>query len=135
MEESSSTPNFQPLRILWTAFLGAVCVYIVIAYALGQGRLASSDLTFMVPILAGAAVGMTLLAFSGGRLFAKMEYQAYCIVRWAMIESVGIFGLLLALLGASLTTAVAFCGWAVLSLFRLRPTSEDYQQFLRLRGP
>src|SRR5262245_4410812 len=56
MEESSSTPNFQPLRILWTAFLGAVCVYIVIAYALGQGRLASSDLTFMVPILAGAAV-------------------------------------------------------------------------------
>jgi len=137
MGESLVQPNFQPLRILWMAFIGAVCIYITIAYILRlqtDPSRVSSDLTFMTPILGGIAAALTLLAFSGGRLFAKMEYQAYCIVRWAMVESVGVFGLLLALFGASGPLAVAFFGWALLSLFRLRPTPKDYQQFLRLRG-
>lgn len=133
MGELPAQPNFQPLHILWMAFIGAVCVYIGIAYILGLGREKASDLTFMLPIFAGVAATMTLLAFSAGKLFAQMEYQPYCIVRWAMVESVGVFGLLLAVLGASANTALAFFGWALLSLFRLRPTPEDYQQFLRLR--
>jgi hypothetical protein len=87
----------------------------------------------MEPILAGVAAVFTILAFAGARLFAKMEYQAYCIVRWVMVESVGVFGLLLAIFGSSTMTAAAFFGWALLSLFRLRPTNKDYQQFLRLR--
>jgi hypothetical protein len=76
----------------------------------------------------------TILAFAGARLFAAMQYRAYCVARWALVESVGMFGLLLALLGASTNTVIAFFGWALLSLLRLRPTPEDYQQFLRLRA-
>ena len=82
MGESSGQPNFQPLNILWMAFVGAVGAYMVIAYVLSQEHLTSSDLTFMEPILAGVAAVFTILAFAGARLFAKMEYQAYCIVRW-----------------------------------------------------
>lgn len=133
MGESSAQPNLQPLQILWMAFLGAVGVYIVIAYILGFGREKASDLTFMLPIFAGVAAVMTIFAFSAGKLLAQMEYQPYCIVRWAMVESVGVFGLLLVVLGASANTALAFFGWALLSLLRLRPTPEDYQQYLRLR--
>ena len=133
MGESPAQPKFQPLKILWMAFVGAVGVYAILAYVL---RLQTDsphvfeDLTFMAPILGGTAAALTLFAFSGGRILVKMEYQAYCIVRWTMIESVGIFGLIMALLGAAATHSIVLFGWAVLSLFRLRPTPEDYQQFV-----
>jgi hypothetical protein len=134
MSESPAQPNFQALNILWRAFMTTIGVYIVMAYVLRQGREASADLTVMEPIFAGAAAVLTILAFAGARLLAQMEYQAYCLVRLAMVESVGVFGLLLAMLGSSPTMATAFFGWALFSLLRLRPTPEDYQQYRLLRS-
>ncbi len=133
MEEASAQLKLQPLKVLWMAFVGTVAVYIVIAYMLGWEREPASDLSFMLPIVSVAAAVVTSFAFLGGKLFAQMEYQAYCIVRWAMVESVGIFGLLLVVLGAAKNAALAFFVWSLLSFLRLCPTPEDYQRYLRLR--
>ncbi|MBM4255679.1 MAG: hypothetical protein FJ147_07255 [Deltaproteobacteria bacterium] len=133
MEEAPAQMKLQPLKVLWMAFVGTVAIYIVIAYLLGWEREPASDLSFMLPIASVAAAVVTSFAFLGGKLFAQMEYQSYCIVRWAMAESVGILGLLLVVLGSAKNTALAFFVWSLLSFLRLRPTPEDYLQYLRLR--
>jgi hypothetical protein len=131
-------PNQSVLQIIWGAFVGAVCLYALTAYGMRQlsGRPPASEaLSLLVPTLAGVAALLTALIFSWGQVLVKQaDYQAYSIIRWALAEAVGIFGLVLAFLGASGTTAVAFFGWALLSLFRLRPTPDDYRRFQRLKG-
>ncbi|MGE0821795.1 MAG: hypothetical protein AB7G75_26495 [Candidatus Binatia bacterium] len=133
MQETPAGQAGLPLRILWSAFVGAVCVYIVVAYVLRQQTgqaLATIDRDFMTPIFAVAAVIITLFIFSGAKVLAKaLDYQVYCLVRWALLEAIGLFGLVLALIGASLTVAGSFFGWALLSLFRVQPTPEDQRQY------
>jgi hypothetical protein len=87
----------------------------------------------MIPVFGGLAAIQTALIFVWGRLFASADYQTYSVIRWALAEAVAVYGLVLCFLGAPETTSGAFFGWALLSLFRLRPSAEDYQRFLGLK--
>lgn len=119
--------------IIWAAMVGAVAVYLLLGMQLG-GRMAFGELSRspILPIAFGmVALGNAFAAsFFWRRLRAADEERASrpeaaseshssqlprWIVVWALDESVGVFGLVLALLGYPLSIWVGFpLGAAVL---------------------
>jgi hypothetical protein len=118
--------------------VGMVCLYAVLSYWLsGEGQRAASDETqsLLVPVFAGVSAAAMIAVFSRGHLLAqRVGYRAYCLIRWVVAETVGLFGLVLAIVGATNTVTIAFCGWSLLSLFRLRPTPDDFRRYRTARG-
>jgi hypothetical protein len=126
------------LDLLWKLLVGSVCVYGALGYVFaeegGQGTM-NENISFLVTLFAGISAAMMVAVFSRGSMLAqRFNYFTYCIVRWAMAEAIGVFGLVLAFLGATKLLVLSFCGWSLLSLFRLRPTTDDFNRFRRLRG-
>jgi F0F1-type ATP synthase membrane subunit c/vacuolar-type H+-ATPase subunit K len=126
------------LNLLWKILVGSVCVYGALGYVFaeeGRPGAANENVSFLVTVFAGISAAMMVAVFSRGQLLTqRLNYFTYCIVRWAMAEAIGVFGLVLAFLGATKLVVLSFCGWSLLSLFRLRPTTDDFNRFRRLRG-
>jgi hypothetical protein len=126
------------LDLVWKAMVGVVGVYAALGYWLSGGgeRAASDELqSLLVPVFAGVSAAAMVAVFSRGHLLAQRAgYRAYCLIRWAAAETIGLFGLVLALAGATSTVTIAFCGWSLLSLFRLRPTADDFRRYRTARG-
>ncbi len=61
------------------------------------------------------------------RLEAKKRYLVTIIVSMSLIESVGIFGFVMFILGDSFNTLFIFSGIAALGLFLYRPKVNEYE--------
>ncbi len=61
---------------------------------------------------------------------AKRRYLTTIIVSMALIESVGIFGLVMFVLGDGFNTLHIFIGLSVLGLFLYRPKADEYLEII-----
>jgi hypothetical protein len=111
------------LWIIWANLMLALAVYAAIGYFIAPGRAAGERvLGTLVPALAVVAVFEVLAMFVIGPLLAKRAGgAAFAIVRWAVAESVAIFGLVLRFLGASVSTMAIFIAAGALLLVWWRP--------------
>ena len=57
---------------------------------------------------------------------AKRRYQMTVIVSFSLIESVGVFGLVMFILGDNFNTLYIFSGLSALGLFLYRPKAQEY---------
>ncbi|MCB9567058.1 MAG: hypothetical protein H6710_07600 [Myxococcales bacterium] len=125
------------LRILWGSMLGAQVIFTVMIVVVAPEAAANADpevAKMLLPALGAAAFAAAVAALTIGRVFArKADYQAFCILRWALGESVGIFGLVLAFMGAQTSHALAFTAGAALVLLSLMPGSKDHEGYQQAR--
>jgi len=139
------------MKKIWAAMLGAVGVYIVITLVVvgRSGPLAQVDgqgaWLVEVAMLAVAAVSAAAaLVLSGRQLSpdqirrtfqpragrpapasAHTYYFQVCLIRWAMIESIAVYGLVLSfLMGASVSVAVLYLATAAL-MVKFQPRAEE----------
>ena len=126
--------------LLWIAISGSLLIYAVVGVIVRQNNSPDTDpglFTVLIPALILVSATETMLVLTvWGRLFArKSSYLNYCVVRWALAESVGIFGLVLTILGASTIICASFFIWSALLFVLLAPTRGDRQRFANLNNP
>ena len=129
----------QKIWILWLAILAATGIYLLVGLIVSQTQTPTMDeqtRTFLTLALAVVAVTISfVILVIVPRVFPKtMPYFTYSVLRYALCESIAIFGLVLMIMGATLAVAGVFIGWTAVLLFFNRPTKSDEQKYLRLKG-
>ncbi len=146
--------QLQILWIIWAGMLGALVVYVLICLLGGEVIRRSASpfpLDLMRDILYGIAVLTVILTHflrnfmlggqSGNSEPMSMQapspsdqssvvgkYMTAMIVSLALSESIGIYGLVLFLLGAGLRTVFIFNGIAALAMFIYRPKRKELER-------
>jgi F0F1-type ATP synthase membrane subunit c/vacuolar-type H+-ATPase subunit K len=124
-------PEERPLSIIWAAFLSSVVLYGVVGWILGQGDRAPINLEILnwVQIFLGlSSLPILLTVFLLRQLMAAVtrgSYRNYCIVRWALLETIAVFGLVQFLLGGHFEVLLIFLAVAALSIGAARPGAAD----------
>ena len=123
--------------IIWLALLTSVAFYAGIAvFGLMQNKTRMDDDTRMIltQALGGVALSIMALVTVLRKFMAKaLDYQSYSIVRWALCESIAIFGLILNMMGASLTVSCAFLAASGAALLLTRPTEASLDDYNDVR--
>jgi len=122
------------LWILWLSMVGSIFIYAIVGFMVRENTPAPED-TSMVGVLTLAfslvSIGTSALALLFGRLTGgKMDYQPFCIIRWALAESIAIYGLVLFILGASWAVFIPFLVWAIIMQLLLAPTHNSQQRYM-----
>lgn len=141
LENSSTKPDFNLAWLMVGAMVGSQLIYIAICHSLGPQIQQTLELEQRVIIrtvfyvLAIATFPLTTLVrhilvrlnqTMPGPKTASQRYLVTVIVSQAMMESVGIFGLVMFILGDDFNTLYIFCGLAILGCFLQRPKPEEY---------
>lgn len=129
----------QTTWILWIAFVTAVALYggvgawLVHSGSVGGSAEGLPRTEILVLGLAVVALGATGFVAMGGGLFARTsDFRTWSIVRWAVSETIALFGLVLAVLGAGLLPLAVGMLWAWGLLLLTLPTQREQQRFQRL---
>lgn len=118
-------------RLVYGAILSALAIYGGMGFFLpGMITLApNSLLPVIIPVLVAAAVVETVLLLAWApRLLGKSSYLNYCVLRWALAEGVGIYGLVLVFLGAGQGFFLTFLGWSLVLILLCAPTEADQER-------
>ena len=131
-------PNPNVIWIIWAALAMSVLVYAGVGVVLRMtGNMPPMDpetAKLLTLVFAGVALMETVLAVAVlGKILARSgNFLTYCIVRWALMESTAIFGLVLMIMGVDLEIAGAFIVWGLLWILILAPTSRSKEKFEEL---
>ena len=150
--------SFSILRIIWAAMLGTLIIYLFICYQFGeqiqQPSRSQFSLATLRNILYGvAAVTLMLSHFlrrfmltgrsgSSGATALKSpsqsdispifgKYATALIISLALSESIGIYGLVLFLLGDNYQTLYIFVGISAVAMFFYRPKKEELEELIQ----
>lgn len=150
--DSEATAAFQRVRMIHVAFMGAVLVYILLPFQMSavlddrEARLAGTELWLLRAALvalsvAGQATVAYVLAKPHRQRLSPGSSQGHessvvaaatsrAILRLAFTEAIGVYGLLLFLVGDQFFDAVGFCA-ASLVIFAVRfPTRPNWAREL-----
>lgn len=125
------------LWIIWIAINGFIVFLPAIAhFARSNQDLATSPvfLETFIPVLVGFSVLGTIFIFAYSRFAAsKAPYMTFCIIRWALAESIGIYGFVIYFMGGSLTVLAGFIVWSLVLNLIHSPTHANYEKYLVAR--
>jgi len=126
------------LPLLWGAFTVAVVVYAVLAFLLAprysieftDRELRGWLLMFLavtggLHMLTALLLRQILASFTGGR------YLVYCMLRWSLMDGIGVYGLICAILGVDAWIHSIFYVVALALLLGARPGGDDRAIFVR----
>lgn len=139
------------LKIIWLALLGSLAVYVVVGRLVAPGLkspLSAETLPVMrtalyglgfVTLMAAAYVRRLMLAARGPAaasiqarpLSMPQKYSSAVIASLAMSESVGIYGLVLFLLGQNARDLYLLVGISAAAMFYFRPGKEELLSLCR----
>ena len=158
-EESNAVKKgMQTLWFIWAAMLSTLLIYITLCHLLGEGFKASSGpelpISLLRKIFFGLAAVVLIASYYLRRSNLKSQprasaativktsfalnqppfvglYIARVIVSLAFSESIGIYGLVLFLLGDSFQTLYTFIGVSALAMVFYRPKKEELEKLAR----
>ncbi len=125
------------LRLIWWSMLLSVIVYMILAVILrdqaalgdqwlaeavngGEPPLQTAQILGMVGVVISATMGLAVFILPSW-LAGRVPRETQLIIRMAAGETPAIFGLVLALLGASSILSAGMMGWSLLLLVYSRP--------------
>jgi hypothetical protein len=135
MRTEPKTPG-QTLWIIWIALFASVVMYVAIGLyvPLSTEALPDETVKLLTQVLGFVSLANLGLVFGmKGVLAKRMPYPAFCIVRWALCESVALFGLVLHFIGASLETMGAFALAAAFAMVIVRPSDGDRDSYTQAK--
>ncbi|MBN2328459.1 MAG: hypothetical protein JXR73_15050 [Candidatus Omnitrophica bacterium] len=127
------------LWFLWSVFIDAIVIYLVLAYFLVSSNTSNPD---FVPIVAMVTILLSIISamisilirlklltgpIQNGALDIHSEqgfqkYQTISIVNWALSESVAVFGLILVIISGNFYYAIPYCVISLILLILHRPS-------------
>jgi len=146
--------GLRTLWIIWTVMLAALFVYAFICLQLGHKIQQAANPTFPLPLLKNILFGITvatlllthflrnyLLRNQFGSISKNVspsvspatnssllpKYASAVIVSLALCESIGIYGLVLFMLGDDFQTLLTFIGIAAIGMLYYRPKREEME--------
>jgi hypothetical protein len=127
-------PNTTRTRwTIWGALFATIPIYAVVGIIQRNAAGAAppqETVKIMIPALGALAVFQTILVlFVARKIFASLPFLTFCILRWALSESVAVFGLVLMILGAVPAFAFAFFVWSMMLMILTAPTSSLEESF------
>jgi F0F1-type ATP synthase membrane subunit c/vacuolar-type H+-ATPase subunit K len=153
-ERGANEKGLRTLWIIWAAMVGSLLVYVFLCHQFGEDirRTASHDLPLgLIRSILSVVAFVTLFlthfirkgmlggrfASSGAGLFKPggasnqpsllVVYTTAVIVSLALCDSVGLFGLVLFMLGDSFRTLHIFIGVSALAMYFFRPKREEFE--------
>jgi len=130
-------PNEKSLTAIWIAMMASIVVYGALVWFLApratltvEQELEQWILVFLA-MTAGLHVLVVFLLRQMIAALARSSYVTFCVIRWAFMEGIGVYGLVLALLGVDLTIALVFFAVALMLLASARPGPSDRVVFVR----
>jgi hypothetical protein len=129
-------PEEKPLNIIWAAFFAATVIYAAVGWLLDQTPRdpINQEILNWVQIFLGMSSGLLILvAFLLRQAIAALSghsYRNYCIIRWVLLETIGVFGLVQFMLGGYFEVLMLFIAVALLSLGAARPGLADRAAFV-----
>jgi hypothetical protein len=127
------------LRRIWLAFLAAPLLYGVVLALVGDvATNVDPELLQWLTIFLGVFAGCELLVvFLVRPLIVGItgsSYTNYCIVRWALLESIAVFGLVVRFLGGSLTAAAIFIALSLAMIAITGPKQDEAAELQKQWG-
>ena len=141
--------ELRTLRLIWQAMLGSLAVYLFICLQFGDTIQQPQGEKFPLGVLknafyVAAAIEIVFIMFVR-RLMLKTaphksdaqkhsntsplaRYTTIVLISLAIADSIGIYGLILFMLGEDFQTLYIFLFLAALMMFWHRPKTEEYQQ-------
>jgi hypothetical protein len=137
IDEREKNAGMTTLRIIWIAMLASLAAYLL-AGLLAAPRIRATmgvgSLSLLRPAL--YAVGLLTLLAAGhvrrliqGAAAEMPRYTSAVVASLAMCESVGIYGLILYLLGKSATDLFLLIGISAAAMVYYRPKEEDLSAY------
>lgn len=129
-------PEEKPLHIIWAAFFVASVFYAAVGWFLDQSERTpvNQEILNWVQIFLGMSSGLLILTvFLLRQLLAALSrgsYQTYCVIRWAMLETIAVFGLFQFILGGHFEVLLLFLAVSMLALGAARPGLSDRAAYL-----
>jgi hypothetical protein len=127
VEKPNAPPSPGAMRIVWLSMLSSLAVYVLIGILVapkgGLGHAVIVTFTAVLAVVAFAEVSAVMAL--GSTLAARTSGPAFAIVRWGIAESIAVYGLVLRMLGASLSTMIAFVAASAAVLVLWRPVGKD----------
>ena len=144
------------LWLVWLAMLGSLFIYIIVCHVLGdqiRGNIRPDfSIGLLKKILYGIAVAEFFIAyyvrnlmlsarFKNGKLNSRprsttvgrspdeIKYMSAIVVSLAISESIGIYGLVLFLLGDEFQTLYNFIAISAVAMILFRPKLEEFEQY------
>jgi F0F1-type ATP synthase membrane subunit c/vacuolar-type H+-ATPase subunit K len=149
-ETDAIDKGLRTLWFIWAAMLGSLLIYILICHQLGEGFKGTEGtdvpIGLLRNILFGVAAAELIMSFALRRFMLKGRLNAFSrssamsqppfvghytiavIISLALSESVGIYGLVLFVLGGGFQTLYTFIGVAALAMVFYRPKREEMEQ-------
>ena len=136
--ERAQTPSAreQQLGVIWAALLFSVALYALLAATVVDGFAATIDrelqgwILVFLAMTAGLHMLVTLLLRQLIAALSRGSYTTYCILRWALMEGIAVYGLVLALLGVDIGITSIFFAVALLLLGASRAGATDRAVFV-----
>ena len=143
MQFLSSGQSHTVAKVIYTLMTVAGLIYLLVAYvvvpAAGLGVFERGDFELQIVQVVLALVGiLTLLAslrfpmvtakFMGGLSKSSPDPMTFIIVRASFLEAIGIYGLILALMGAAVFVSLPFILVSLAALILTFPTRERWQK-------
>jgi hypothetical protein len=123
--------------ILWGAFVTTHLLFALVGFLVRDPSLAEPPQT--VAPLAAIVAAVAVAGLGGAYVLApyvlapRTKFIELLIVRFAMVEVIGVLGLMLSVLGAPLLWSLAFAAAGVLAVLPLAPTEAMFDWHAQLR--
>ncbi len=146
-EKEQFRKSIMMIWIIWVAMLGTLAIYFMIVRFFGNEI--KSNISYDIPLkklkdilIVVSAVGVAL-AFFLRRFMLTMQkspsfeisqvagkYASAVLVSLAISETIAIFGLILYMLGADLTTFHIFIAFSAMAMVYYRPKTEEIKRLV-----
>jgi len=129
-------PGESKLPWIWIAMMVSIVLYAVLTVTVVPSRTQVVDQELETWLLIFLAMGSglhVLVVFLLRQMIAALSrasYVVYCVLRWALMEGIGVYGLLLSVLGVDLGITAIFYAVSLLLLASSGPGRSDRAVFV-----
>lgn len=141
--------GFRTIMIIWVAIFASLFIYLIIAIVAGEGIREGSSGFLPIPIFRNILICVAVVEVFIIQIFRRLllfpsaihkldesniptnqipvvfQYNKFIIISCALAESIGVYGLILYFVGASVTTLYLFLGASALVMVYHRPKKDD----------
>lgn len=129
-------PGEARLTAIWIAMTFSILVYAGLTWFVFPGRTVTIEqqieqwILVFLAMSAGLHVLVVFLLRQMIAALARSSYVVYCVLRWALMEGVGVYGLVLALFGVDPLVASIFYAVAIMLMAAAKPGPSDRAVFV-----
>ena len=129
-------PGESRLGVVWWAMTASILAYLGLTWFVFPGRTITIDrdaegwLLVFLAMSAGLHVLVVFLLRQMIAAVARSSYVVYCVIRWSLVEGIGVYGLLVALFGVDPLVASIFYAVALMLMAATRSGAGDRAVFV-----